>query len=281
MRRPGTIAIIVGGLFAVAVIYCSAILVGLRVKSLAGLSELPTFSTEAALLRKPEWRPPSLASMPFGAKGESIRRGMAIFNETPLYAAANATARISCASCHAEGGIQPYASPMVGVPGTFPQFNARAGHTISLMDRIQECFVRSENGKPIDFDGAQMKALVDYIGWLSSPEPDRKPYVGRGLVALDELKPDPLRGQQIYAAQCAGCHGQNGEGRRNAFPPLWGPDSFNDGAGMHGVKKMAAFVKKNMPQNRMGILTAQEAYDVAAFVHQQPRPAFNAAYKKY
>jgi thiosulfate dehydrogenase len=36
-----------------------------------------------------------------------------------------------------------------------------------------------------------------------------------------------------------------------------------------------------MPQNRMGILTPQEAYDVAAFVHQQPRPAFNQAFKHY
>jgi thiosulfate dehydrogenase len=36
-----------------------------------------------------------------------------------------------------------------------------------------------------------------------------------------------------------------------------------------------------MPQNRMGILTAQEAWDVAAYVHQQPRPAFNPAYKNF
>ncbi len=280
MRRPGSIAILAGGLVAVAIVYCGAILIGMHVKSLAALSELPTFSSEAEL-RKPEWTPPPLASMPLGAKGDSIRRGMAIFNETPLYAAANASARISCASCHAEGGIQPYASPMVGVGATFPQFNARAGHVISLKDRIQECFVRSENGKPIDYDGTQMKALVDYIGWLSTPEPERKPYVGRGLVALADRTPDPVHGREIYATQCAGCHGQDGEGRRNAFPPLWGPDSFNDGAGMHGVKKMAAFVKQNMPQNRMGILTAQEAYDVAAFVHQQPRPAFNPEYKKY
>ena len=65
------------------------------------------------------------------------------------------------------------------------------------------------------------------------------------------------------------------------FPPLWGPDSFNDGAGMHGVRKMAAFVQHNMPQNRPGILTPQDAYDVAGFIHKQPRPAFNPAYKNF
>jgi thiosulfate dehydrogenase len=281
MRRPGTTAIVAGGLLAVSVLYCGAIFVGMKVKDLSGLSELPSFSTEVALLRKPAWKPPSLATIPNGAHGDSIRMGMQIFNETPLYAAQYARARISCTSCHAEGGIQPYASPMVETPAAFPQFNARSGHVISLKDRIQECFVRSENGKPLEYNGATMLAVVDYIGWLSTPEPERKRYVGRGLVALKDLTPDPVRGQQIYAVQCAGCHGQNGEGRPNEFPPLWGPNSFNDGAGMNGVKKMAAFVKMNMPQNRMGMLTAQEAYDVSAFIHLQPRPAFDKAYAHY
>jgi len=65
------------------------------------------------------------------------------------------------------------------------------------------------------------------------------------------------------------------------FPPLWGSNSFNDGAGMNGIPKMAAFVQHNMPQNRMGILSAQEAYDVSAYIHAQPRPAFNPAYAKF
>jgi thiosulfate dehydrogenase len=105
--------------------------------------------------------------------------------------------------------------------------------------------------------------------------------VGRGLLALADLPADPERGAAIYATQCAGCHGANGEGRRPVFPALWGPNSFNDGAGMHGIKKMAAFVQHNMPQNRMGILTPQQAYDVAAYIHTQPRPAFNNQFAHY
>jgi thiosulfate dehydrogenase len=275
MRKP-VLALIA----MVAALYLGAIVLGLRVHDLSVLSAIPVFGA-AAELRKPAWTPPSPASIPNGPHGDSIRRGMAIFNETPLFAAQFASARISCANCHAEGGIQPYASPMVGVAATFPQFNLRAGHMISLEDRIQEGFVRSENGRPIDYKGEQMRALVDYIAWVSMPEPDRKPFAGRGLVSLRDLTPDPERGRQIYTVQCAGCHGQNGEGRPNIFPPLWGPDSFNDGAGMNGIKKMAAFVKQNMPQNRMGILSAQEAWDVSAFIHEQPRPAFNPAYKKF
>jgi cytochrome c len=33
------------------------------------------------------------------------------------------------------------------------------------------------------------------------------------------------------------------------LPALWGLDAYNDGAGMNQVKKMAAFVIRNMLQN--------------------------------
>ena len=162
-----------------------------------------------------------------------------------------------------------------------PMYNKRAGHVISLQDRIQECFVRSENGKPLSYSGVEMKALVDYITWLSEPQTGRKPFVGRGLIHLPDLNPDPKHGVEIYAAQCAGCHGQNGEGTGPLFPSVWGSGSFNDGAGMDDITKMAAFVQKNMPQNRPGILSPQEAYDVSAFIHAQPRPTFNQAHKHF
>ncbi len=177
--------------------------------------------------------------------------------------------------------MQPFASPVVGMTKLFPMFNARAGRIISLPDRIEECFVRSENGQPIPYSGATMQDLLAYIGWLSTPQPDHQPYHGRGLISLPPLKPNPTHGQNIYATQCAGCHGTDGQGRAPLFPPVWGPMSFNDGAGLDSIQKMAAFVQHNMPQNRMGILSPQEAYDVAAFIHAQPRPAFNNAYKKF
>jgi thiosulfate dehydrogenase len=227
------------------------------------------------------WRPPDPASIPDGPVGDSIRSGALLFDETPLYAPANVGGKIACGDCHAAGGIQPFASPMVGMPAIFPMFNARAGHMISLKDRIQECFVRSENGKPIDYDGAIMKNLVAYITWLSAPQPGHRAYKGRGLLKLPNLVPVTDNGKQIYYTQCAGCHGNDGQGRLPMFPAVWGPDSFNDGAGMNTIAKMAPFIQHNMPQNRMGILTPQQAYDVAGFIASQPRPAFNQAYKHF
>jgi len=267
-----TVMVVLAG---TGLLYLGSIALGLRARSLAMYQD-PLKSQQGM-----DWHPPSERDIPAGAAGSSIRRGELLFNETPLYAGEHARARVSCANCHAEGGIQPFASPMVGVPKTFPQFNARAGHVISLQDRIQECFVRSENGKPLDYNGAEMLALVQYITWLSQPKPAQRPFLGRGLVKLAALTPDPVHGAAIYAAQCAGCHGTHGEGQAPQFPPLWGDNSFNDGAGMHGINKMAAFVQHNMPQNRMGILSQQEAYDVSAFIHMQPRPAMNPRYSHY
>jgi thiosulfate dehydrogenase len=260
--------------FGILLVYGSAVVIGLLVHDLR-------FSWWGAQVYATDWQPPRYSSIPESRLGDSIRRGAAIFNETPLYAADHTGSKISCANCHAEGGIQPYASPMVGLPKVFPMYNERAGHMISMKDRIQECFVRSENGKPLDYEGDTMKNLVDYITWLSQPQPGHKEFKGRGFVKLSALTPNPQNGEQIYSSQCAGCHGNDGAGRAPMFPALWGPDSFNDGAGMNQIAKMAAFVQHNMPQNRMGILTPQEAYDVSAFIHEHPRPAFNQAYKHY
>lgn len=267
------------GVFAIVagtvLLYAAAIVAGFWVK------DFSIDRDQIQLHKGMDWTPPLESSIPNNAYGDSIRRGRLLFNETPLYASQNTSGKVACSSCHAEGGMQPYASPMVGLPAKFPMFNARAGHIISLKDRVQECFVRSENGKPLDYKGETMQAYVDYINWLSQPEPNRAPFKGRGLVTLPDLKPDPVHGRQIYAEQCAGCHGGDGRGRAPMFPPVWGPESFNDGAGMNNLQKMAAFVQHNMPQNRMGILTPQQAYDVSAYIQAQPRPAFNTAYKHF
>ena len=93
-------------------------------------------------------------------------------------------------------------------------------------------------------------------------------------------------GKRIYANQCAACHGDNGEGIKDAagkwvYPPLWGDMSFNIGAGMARTYTAAAFVKRNMPIGfhgkfplGQGGLTDQEAVDVAEYFSHMPRPDF-------
>jgi thiosulfate dehydrogenase len=250
-------------------LYAGVIAFGVRLGP-SGLSFL-----EPTVLKTKMWRP--------GGPGRSaeVALGRALFNETPVYGVKYTSSRIACANCHLQGGTAPFASPVVGIVGSFPMYSKRSGRKITLEDRVQECMTRSENGQPLPSDSAEMKGLLAYIGWLSEPHKGQAAFVGRGLEALPVLQGDPAHGAQVYATQCAGCHGVHGEGARRPFPPLWGPDAFNDGAGMNGVEKMAAFVQYNMPQNRKGILSAQDAYDVATFIHQQPRPAFNHAYDRF
>lgn len=270
--RPRYLATILG----ILVLYVSVIIVGVNLKTIGGLKR-----GVKSYRKNTMWKRQSYDTISQPSQRAFVTTGQLLFTETPIYAARFTHAKLSCSSCHAEGGIQPFASPVVGVPALFPMFSPRAGHEITLKDRIEECIVRSENGTPVDYNSPEMDAIIAYIEWLSEPQPNSQPLMGRGLVRLPNLKPDPIHGAEIYSAQCAGCHGVNGEGHPYLFPPLWGADSFNDGAGMNSIPKMAAFVQHNMPQNRMGILTAQNAYDVSAFIHNQPRPKFNAAYSKY
>jgi thiosulfate dehydrogenase len=55
-------------------------------------------------------------------------------------------------------------------------------------------------------------------------------------------------------------------------PPLWGPNSYNWGAGMAQVDKAAAFIRANMPLGAGGTLTVQQAWDIAWYIDGQVRP---------
>jgi thiosulfate dehydrogenase len=66
-----------------------------------------------------------------------------------------------------------------------------------------------------------------------------------------------------------------GQRHRYQFPPLWGPDSYNDGAGMARPITAASFIHANMPNGAdyaHPVLNAQDAFDVAVFIDSQKRP---------
>src|SRR5258705_214855 len=70
-------------------------------------------------------------------------------------------------------------------------------------------------------------------------------------------------------------HGVPGDAKGYLYPPLWGPDSFNDGAGMHRLIASATFIRANMPFGThydAPTLSAEDAWDVAAYINTQERP---------
>ena len=248
---------------------------------LAILCVLATASFSRPIHAAPQEVPESAPPVQTPPVPSLVQQGKLIFDYTPQYAPKWTGNTLTCTDCHRLSGTVTYASPMIDISGLFPMYSKRAGHVITLQQRIQECFVRSENGKPLPVNSPEMKSLVAYINSLWTNGVRNKPYKYRGLVRLPELTGNAVRGKAVYTANCAACHQDNGEGIPDAYPPLWGPNSYNDGAGMHNNAKFAAWVQHNMPLQRPGILTPQEAYDVAAYVNSQPRPKFNQAYKTY
>jgi thiosulfate dehydrogenase len=217
---------------------------------------------------------------PQGPVGEAIVLGRRVLTKTAQSAPAYSGNALNCTSCHLNAGRTPWSSPWVGIWGVFPEYRSRSARVISLQDRINDCFERSMNGKALPPASPEMIGILAYMQWLSREVPTGQSVTGRGFVRMKSKQPpDRERGARVYAQKCAVCHGEQGQGMPTAsgemlYPPLWGPKSFNIGAGMARLNTAAAFVKANMPFDQPGSLSDEEAFDVAAFFTRQPRPDF-------
>ena len=142
-----------------------------------------------------------------------------------------------------------------------------------------------ENASPHpSTDEAEVKDLVAYLELLSEGVTAEETRSWRGinipnerLVPLSSL--DPQRGEKLYLAKCRQCHGREGQGLRigDLKPgPLWGPRSWNDGAGAARTYTLAGYLRHAMPYLSPGSLTDEEAQQIAAYITGKPRPAFPA-----
>lgn len=160
----------------------------------------------------------------------------------------------------------------------YPAYRKKNDKVNSYAERLQGCFQFSMNGKAPEADGPVIAALSAYSYWLATGAPTGQELSGRAYpeVPQPEGGYDLAKGEQVYDAQCAVCHGPNGEGQKSGdlyvFPPLWGADSFNWGAGMHRINTAAAFIKENMPLGKGGTLPDEDAWNVAAFMNSHERP---------
>ena len=190
---------------------------------------------------------------------------------------------MNCQNCHLDGGTIPFGNNFGKVAATYPQFRARNNGMQSIYDRVNDCFERSLNGTKMDTATREMQAIFAYLKWVGN---DVSKGISPGGTSIMKLKylgraANPVAGNGVYVANCQSCHGANGEGQLNidktgySYPPLWGKDSYNDGAGLYRMSSFAGFAKNNMPfgtDYHNPKLTDAEAWDVAAFVNSQPRP---------
>jgi thiosulfate dehydrogenase len=252
-----------------AFVYLGALIVGLLASGWSARAAASGAAPATVALTAPR-------AMPTGSYGQLVRYGRDIMQHTPQLMPANVGAGMSCEACHMNAGTKPNAAPLIGIYANFPQWSPRSKRFISLQDRIAECFLYSENGRPPAYTSREMEALTAYIAWLSTGQPVGTKVAGKPLEHVTPAHPaDSRAGAVVFAQRCETCHGADGAGRGGAFPPLWGAKSFNDGAGMGLLPAMAGFIRYNMPYGSPpNTLSAQQASDVAAFVISQKRPHF-------
>lgn len=251
----------------------------------------------------PHWSVPEIGALPDNDESRLIRRGRDLITATYAHigpSIADAAKRyagnnLACTNCHLHAGTKKFGLPLWGLWERFPQYSARSGAEITIEDRVNSCMTRSMNGKALPVDSPEMAAFVAYIKFLSTgtKQGELLSGLGAGHMPLLGRAADPRRGAQVYARACALCHGADGKGVLRSrelpsfgylTPPLWGPDSFNNGAGMSRLMTAANFVHFNMPNGTSYTrprLTQQEAWDVAAFVISQPRPDYPARDKDF
>ena len=230
---------------------------------------------------------PDEITIPSGPKGAAIELGKQLITSTHRMLPKNVGNGLTCANCHLGAGTVAFAGPFVGLTGVFPDYRTRGADIDNLAERINDCFLRSMNGKPLAYNSTEMNAMLMYINWLSTGVPVGSSVVGRGMGKVNSsLTPNAIHGKQVYVDKCAICHGADGAGTKNpaggyVFPPVWGNLSFNIGAGMARTYTAAAFVKGNMPLGQGNTLSEQDAVDVAEYMTHQPRPAYAEAKNDY
>jgi thiosulfate dehydrogenase len=204
---------------------------------------------------------------------DAVMLGYNIMMDTPKYAPQYVGNKMKCRNCHFEAGRTKDGVSLVGVGAVYPRYRERHRYSVNLVMRTNDCFERSMNGRPLPPDSKEMNAVVTYLHWISREIPVYADIPWLGLKPFESShQPNPTKGKIVYAQKCAPCHGDNGQGTPIG-PPLWGKDSFNDGASMAQPAYFAAFTHKFMPQGNPQ-LTEEESVDVAAFATGQPRPHF-------
>jgi len=200
--------------------------------------------------------------------------------------------RLFCASCHIGVGAEPGNLSLAVAMTKYPRISPRSNGNETIQDRINGCMTRSMNGHTLKEDSPEMIAMVSYVRFLS----EQDAAMGAGQKKAHEppafktpnRKADLEAGAQVFEKRCAACHGKDGGGlpaSKNltegfVFPPLWGDNSFNEGAGLHRVLTAAKFVKAKMPLGRAD-LDDGDAFDVAAYINSKPRPAMAGLEKDY
>lgn len=239
-------------------------------------------------VNKDRWSAPLIDTIAETPQGDLIRYGRDLIANTSRYLGpkgivAHITNGMNCQNCHLEAGTKIWGNNYSAVYATYPRFRERSGTNENIHKRVNDCIERSLNGTALDTTSKEMQAISAYINWIGKnvPKGKKPPGVGISDIPFLDRAADPAKGKIVYGNRCQNCHGTEGQGLMNVdgisylYPPLWGNNSYNIGAGLFRLSRFAGYVRDNMPfgaSHNNTQLTDEEAWDVAAFVNSQPRP---------
>ncbi|VDG98405.1 putative bifunctional cbb3-type cytochrome c oxidase subunit II/cytochrome c [Lysinibacillus sphaericus] len=288
MRKTSTLVLtVLVAIFALTIVLMSFQLKTNKAAGNEGVADITETETgsDSAAGGEIQHNPPSMDDVPDDELGDAIKRGYDLVNDTSTVLRGEAPTaedgeklvnELSCTSCHAGAGLDSEVSSLVGMSAVYPMYIGRSGKIVSLEDRINGCMVRSMNGTKFESNDPDLKAMVAYMTYISEGIPVGAELPWRHQNSVDDMPtPSVADGEKVYQQSCATCHAGDGSGTgSNTGPALWGDGSFNDGAGIARLTKMAGYVHNNMPVGNPGSLSDQEVADVSAFILSQDRPEF-------
>jgi thiosulfate dehydrogenase len=234
------------------------------------------------------WKPADINLINDKALKEEVEYGKKLIAHTSKYLGPNGSVKkitngMNCNNCHLDAGTKAWGNNYGSVYSMYPKMRARSGQIEDLYKRISDCMERSLNGQALDRDEKEMKAMIAYIEYIGKNVPKGKEANAAGIYNLDYLvrAADPTKGKSLYDKKCITCHQTNGQGtiaenkKEYTYPPLWGKNSYNQGAGLYRLSRFAGYIKYNMPQGATYAnpqLSDEDAWDIAAYVETQARP---------
>lgn len=253
------------------------------------IAAIASFSLYAQGMQIPEGIPDTPTEYPDGMVGEMVKLGEDIMNNTNTHPLTKDYVGndLTCTNCHLQAGKTKSLGTFIGTATVFPSGGPREESVQTLQDRINNCFMRSMNGKRPIVDTKASIAMATYVTWLSQGLPlqfntDKpvNPYY-TDLWPSDKFDEkiknatheNYKRGEKLYNQKCASCHAKDGQGV-GTFPAMWGSKSYNTGAGLSKLNKMATWMQYNMPLGNAN-LTDQETVDITIYVNAQPRDDFD------
>ena len=249
-----------------------------------GLSQKPADRHHAGRLEAVQRNPGRIPNLHEHASGSpAVHAEQGLVQQLPSERRTTRAFAAACRRGRDVSGIQPPLGPSLHARRSYrrllPAKRECHGHD---RDCGRPRFPRrgSGNGAFDDLEGSAGPFRLHHLagardrGWEESPRGAARTSSPRSnMLPIEQL--EPAHGEAIFAERCTSCHGVDGQGVAvgDKKPgPLWGPDSWNDGAGAARVYTLAGIIRYSMPYLDPGSLTDEEAQQLAAFIILQAAP---------